>query len=462
MLFNNLYKFSNTIAFQTEKKTISYKEITDFSKKISKIIPERSLVFILCDNNEESLMGYVSFLINRVVPLLLESKLNSKGLKKLILNYKPEYLWLSKENLKDFLDKKIVYSDHGYYLIRINENSPKLNKELALLMSTSGSTGSPKLVRLSYKNLYSNANSISEYLSLSKSEIPITSMPINYSFGLSIINSHLINGSTILLTSKSVVQREFWELFKKHKGTSLSGVPHTFETLLKLRFFRMNLPSLKTLTVAGGKLSKKKIVEYSKFCFEKKINFFVMYGQTEASPRMSYLPPNLLFDKSESIGISIPNGSFFLNDEQGKKVSNSNTVGELVYEGDNVCLGYANDHKDLKKGDQNNNILFTGDLAKRDIDGFYYIVGRKKRFVKLFGKRVNLDEIENHIKNITTNCACIDLNDKVLIYITEKNISTKVIEYISFITNIHFSAFEVKIIDKIPLNSSGKINYSKL
>lgn len=462
MLFDNLSKFSNLIAFQTENKTISYREILDFSKKISKIIPNRSLVFILCENNEESLIGYVSFIINRAVPLLLESKLNLKGLNKLILNYKPEYLWISKDSLKDFSEKKIIFCYLNYCLIKINQKSPKLNKELALLMSTSGSTGSPKLVRLSYKNLYSNAYSISEYLSLNKSEIPITSMPINYSFGLSIINSHLINGSTILLTSKSVVQREFWELFKKYKGTSISGVPYTFETLLKLRFFRMKLPTLKTMTVAGGKLSKNNIFEYAKFCFENKINFFVMYGQTEASPRMSYLPPNFLNEKSDSIGIPIPNGSFFLNDDHGNKILNSNVEGELIYQGDNVCLGYANNVNDLKKGDENYNILFTGDLAKRDIDGFYYIVGRKKRFVKLFGKRLNLDEIENHIKNITTNCACIDSNNKVIIYLTEKNISNKVVEYISSTTNIHFTAFVVKTIEKIPLNSNGKINYSKL
>ena len=131
MLFDNLSKFSNLTAFQTENKTISYREILDFSKKISKIIPNRSLVFILCENNEESLIGYVSFIINRTVPLLLESKLNLKGLNKLILNYKPEYLWISKDSLKDFSEKKIIFCYLNYCLIKIYQKSPILNKELA-------------------------------------------------------------------------------------------------------------------------------------------------------------------------------------------------------------------------------------------------------------------------------------------------------------------------------------------
>ena len=337
-----------------------------------------------------------------------------------------------------------------------------LNKSLALLLTTSGSTGSPKLVRLSYKNLHENTKSISNYLSINKSEKPITLMPMNYSFGLSIINSHIINGATILLTSKSIMQREFWVFLKKHKATSLSGVPYVFEMLIKLKFFRMSFPSLKTITQAGGKLNNNILNKFAVFCKKSNIKFYVMYGQTEASPRMSYLPPKYLLDKIGSIGLPISGGKFYLIDSLNKKFISNDTVGELVYKGKNVCHGYAKSLIDLENGNENKNILYTGDLAKRDNDGFYYIIGRKKRFVKLFGNRLSLDHIENHIKNITTNCACVELNNKVLIYLTENNLSEKVINYISSITKIHYSAFEIKIIDKLPLSSNGKINYSKL
>ena len=463
MLFNNLEDFSENKAIITETSFIKYNEIISFSKRFKIIIPKRSLVFLLCRNEQGSVLGYISFILNRTVPLLLDASIEKDALDNFIKIYKPNFLWVPDDIINDFNFEDIIFSEHGYSLISIDfKRKQNLNKSLALLLTTSGSTGCPKLVRISYKNIDENSKSISNYLSLNKSERPITLMPMNYSFGLSILNSHLINGSTILLTSKSVMQREFWDFFKKNKATSLSGVPSIFEMLIKLKFFRMSLPSLKTITQAGGKLNNNTLNEYASYCKKSKIRFYVMYGQTEASPRMSYLYPEQLLNKLGSIGLVIPGGKFYLIDSLGKKIKNHNTVGELVFKGKNVCLGYATSYLDLKNGNENKNILCTGDLAKRDNDGYYYIVGRKTRFVKLFGHRLNLDDVENHIKNITTNCACVGLNDKLLIYLTEKNLNEKVINYISSVTKIHYSAFEVKTIENIPLTSSGKINYSKL
>jgi long-chain acyl-CoA synthetase len=463
MLFNNLYKFSENKAILTESNYITYGDIIDFSKRIKKKTPKRSLVFSLCRNEEGSVLGYISFILNGVVPLLLDASIEKNSLESLKKIYKPNFLWVPNDIINKFNYEDIVFAESGYSLLKIDEQTLHvLNKSLALLLTTSGSTGSPKLVRLSYENLHENSKSISNYLSIDKSEKPITLMSMNYSFGLSIINSHLINGSTILLTSKSVMQREFWNFLKKYKATSISGVPYIFEMLIKLKFFRMSLPSLKTITQAGGKLNNNILNQFAVYCKKSKIKFYVMYGQTEASPRMSYLSPKNLLYKMGSIGLPIPDGKFYLIDSFKKKIIINDTVGELVFKGKNVCHGYAKSLLDLKKENENKNILHTGDLAKRDNDGFYYIVGRKKRFVKLFGNRLSLDHIENLIKNITINCACVDLNNKVLIYLTENNLSKKVINYISSITKIHHSAFEIKIIKKIPLNSNGKINYSKL
>jgi acyl-coenzyme A synthetase/AMP-(fatty) acid ligase len=357
----------------------------------------------------------------------------------------------------------VIFSFENYSLIRIKGNaSPRLNDDLALLLTTSGSTGSPKLVRISYDNLEANANSIAEYLSIDKNERPITALPMSYTFGLSIINSHLIKGAAILLTSKSLMEKEFWTFLKEEKATSLSGVPYTFEMLKKLRFFNMNLEHLKTMTQAGGKMNDELNHKFSEFCNKSGINFFVMYGQTEATARMSYLPAKYSLSKLGSMGIAIPGGRFYLVDDNGETIVENEAVGELVYEGKNVSMGYAISREDLIRGDENNRVLITGDLAKRDAEGFYYIVGRKKRFIKLFGNRINLDETERLIKNITANVACAGLDDKMVIYITDEELISKVKTFVVEKTKINQKAFKVTLIDSIPKNSSGKTIYSEL
>jgi acyl-CoA synthetase (AMP-forming)/AMP-acid ligase II len=270
-----------------------------------------------------------------------------------------------------------LFSIFNYSLVKLNFNIQySLHPDLALLLTTSGSTGSPKLVRISYQNLMCNSNSIVEYLKINEKERPITTLPMNYSYGLSIINSHLVAGSTILLTSKSIDEKEFWDFLKNERATSISGVPYTYEMLKRLKFLRMTFPYLNTLTQAGGKLNADLNFEFAKFCEQTNKRFFIMYGQTEATARMSYLPPEYTISKIGSMGIPIPGGQFILTDEKGKELEGDNVVGELVYKGRNVSMGYAITCEDLAKGDENNGILKTGDLAKRDKDNFYYIVGR--------------------------------------------------------------------------------------
>ena len=232
--------------------------------------------------------------------------------------------------------------------------------------------------------------------------------------------------------------------------------------LKKLRFERMNLPSLKYITQAGGKLSTKLCSEFADICSKKGIEFYVMYGQTEATARMSYLPPEYSIKKLGSMGITIPGGEFSLIDGNGNTIEDPNREGELVYKGRNVSMGYAECIEDLTKGDENNGVLVTGDMAKRDRDGYYYIVGRKRRFIKLFGNRVNLDETERLLKNIIPDCACSGKDDEMMIYITDNNRVKEIKSYISQRISINPKAFAVKFISEIPKNSSGKTIYSKL
>jgi acyl-coenzyme A synthetase/AMP-(fatty) acid ligase len=285
---------------------------------------------------------------------------------------------------------------------------------------------------------------------------------MHYSFGLSIINSHLLKGATILLTNKSLMEKDFWPFLKQEQATSLSGVPYTYEMLKRLRFFRMDLPSIRTLTQAGGKLNIELNKEFAEYAQATGKRFFVMYGQTEATARMSYLPHEKSLSKLGSIGIVIPGGEFKIVSENKHEIKEHEQSGELVYTGDNVSMGYAESGKDLAKGDENGRTLYTGDLAKRDNDGFYYIIGRKKRFIKLFGNRINLDDAESLLKTQYVDCVCVGTDDKMIIYTTEKEKENEIKQYIASKTNIHFSAFEVRNIESIPKNSSGKTIYSEL
>jgi long-chain acyl-CoA synthetase len=440
-----------------------YADLLQHMEEIDSKINHRTLVFCLCENTIGSLIGYLSFITSDIVPLMLDSSLDRELLEGLISTYRPEYLWLPNDGNYIHLPSQIVFSYLGYSLLKMdNIKLHEMDKNLALLLTTSGSTGSPKLVRLSYSNIYANAKSIANYLSIDREERPITLLPMNYSFGLSIINSHLIMGANLLLSSHSVIEKDFWIFLKNQKATSISGIPYTYEILKKLRLFQMDLPSITTFTQAGGKLDHKLNREVSEYCLQTGKRFFVMYGQTEATARMSYLPPKYSLSKLGSMGIAIPGGSFSLIDEKGQTFEEENIAGELVYRGKNVCMGYAECISDLNKVDENSGVLFTGDIAKRDKDNFYYIVGRKKRFIKLYGNRINLDETERILKTIIPESACVGVDDRMIIFIVDSTKIREVQQYVSSKTGINSNAFEVKCISRIPKNSAGKTIYSEL
>jgi acyl-coenzyme A synthetase/AMP-(fatty) acid ligase len=186
-----------------------------------------------------------------------------------------------------------------------------------------------------------------------------------------------------------------------------------------------------------------------------------MYGQTEATARMSYLPYQKSLEKYGSMGIAIPGGKFTLFDVNGEEITAPDVVGELVYQGANVMLGYAEQGGDLRKGDELSGVLVTGDMAKRDMDGYYYVVGRKKRFLKLFGNRVNLMEVEELLEKQGYLAACVGEDDHLRIYTTSKNTEV-VLAFITQVTGINRTAFSVMYIDEIPRNDAGKVLYSEL
>jgi acyl-CoA synthetase (AMP-forming)/AMP-acid ligase II len=334
--------------------------------------------------------------------------------------------------------------------------------ELALLLSTSGSTGSPRLVRLSGKNLESNAQSISEYLRLSQDERPLTVLPMHYSYGLSVINSHLLVGASIALTDKSIMQRELWDFAANSNATSLSGVPYTYAMLKRLRFFRKDgIPSVHTLTQAGGGMDKALTAEVADFCEANGKQLFVMYGQTEATARMSYVPPARLREKLGSIGIPVPGGCLSLNGLANDAVGEENAA-ELTYEGPNVMLGYAESASDLAKPDVNKGVLLTGDVAWRDSDGFYFIVGRVRRFIKVFGNRIGLDEVERLLASEGIDIAATGCDDKLMLACEHDTDPGAIDEALGRLFGLNRAAYEVRQVDVVPRNEAGKIQYKSL
>lgn len=462
--FNEIQEFSNKIALINENgETITFSELSKKSDVLVSSIKPRSLVFIMCSNSFESIVGYVGFLRNGIVPVLINQFTDNELLNQLEEQYRPQYLYYPTEKLTqtqldnkvaEFVDYTIIETEYEIDYI--------LNDELCVLVTTSGSTGSPKLVKQSYKNVKSNTESIIEYLSVNEKDIAITTLPMYYTYGLSIINTHLIAGGSLALTDKALMSKEFWEFFKTVKPTTFGGVPYIYEMLKKLRFSRMNLSSVRYITQAGGKFSKELSEEFAKICIEKNIEMIIMYGQTEATARMSYLPWRYAIEKAGSIGIPIPRGEFKLIDVTNKFITEPEIDGELVYLGDNVTLGYAKNRHDLIIGDENQGRLVTGDMAKKDAEGFYYIVGRKKRFLKIYGSRINLDEIESLLNSKGLECVCAGVDDNLKIYLLNEDLIEQVAEYLITRLKISRYGFEIKIISEIPRTDAGKVKYSIL
>ena len=462
--YNELDKFSDKTALITENsRVIDYKELLAVADRIAAHTENRCLVFIVCQNSFESIAGYVGFQRAGVAIALVNSSIDDDLFLALLETYRPKYVYMPKESQIDGIDFESIFSFENYVLLESFQTLEyALHRDLNLLLTTSGSTGSPKLVRQSYKNINSQAEAISEYLKITSDDRPITTMPMSFTYGLSIINSHFFKGASLILTDASLVDSSFWSMLKENQATTFGGVPYIYEILKKLRFGRMELPSLKYITQAGGKLNNNLMVEFAKMCEEKSIDFYVMYGQTEATARISYLPCEYAQTKVGSIGVPIPGGKIWLEDNEGNRIDRKGVSGELVYQGNNVTLGYAENYLDLGKGDENNGLLRTGDIAEYDEDGFFTIVGRAKRFLKMHGNRINLDELEQLLTEQGYDCACSGEDNELVIYLTKSKEMENIKSYISKKMKIHPSGVDVKYIKKVPRNESGKILYSEL
>jgi len=420
-LFKNLKKFNNKIALiDSDGTEYSYNELLKKTEFINSKIEGGSLILILASNTVESIIGYVAFIRSKNTSILLDKSFKTSYVEKITKVYKPNYIFCPKNYFNNIKENYVILSFQDYVLVRTNYNKhKKINKKNLLLLSTSGTTQNPKFVRLSNLNLYYNTNNIIKYLKINFKHTTITTMPMAYSYGLSIINTHLLSGSKIVVNNKTIFEREFWTKLHKYKITSFGGVPEFYEQLKKLKFEKFHLPDLKYVTQAGGKIEKGLLKYFGNICKEKKIKFITMYGQTEASPRMSYLGWNNFFTKLGSIGKALDGSYFKILKKNGEYTNKPFVNGELIFFGKNVSLGYSNSLSDLYKDDINNGKLFTGDLAYKDVNGYFYITGRKNRISKIFGIRFNLDDIQSQLKKNNYKVKCIADNKYLRILIVD-------------------------------------------
>ena len=461
----NFNQFKNKTALISDNgKKLSYSQLSQAMVLINDKLLKRSLIICLCNNTIGSVVGYLSFVNNNHVPILLDFETTYTIIEAQINKWKPAFLWVPKDKKHLFSFSTVLIFD-DYFFLKVTENtSCDLHKDLALLLSTSGSTGNTKLVRLSYKNIISNTKSIINYLNIDTTERAITLLPMHYSYGLSILNTHLFAGGSILLTEKSSVTKEFWQLIETYEITSVSGVPFIYNFLNRLDLSKSNLSSVRVFTQAGGKLSPKLQNEFAQKCIVNNRKFFVMYGQTEATARISYLPSENVIEKTGSIGISIPDGRIEIWDENQEIIKQEKQVGELVYFGNNVCMGYANDADDLLNDDNYKGFLKTGDLGYFDNEGYFYITGRKNRIAKVFGIRVNLDELETMIQSNFQNLefACIDGEEKIQLFIVRNSQLEALKKFVFDSTKLPQRGLEFIEINHIIRNKSGKIMYDLL
>jgi long-chain acyl-CoA synthetase len=460
MLANNKVKLLNLTSLKPKNIKIIDPDLGDIDSKkflyyenlAKKFFVNNNLILFLGDNDSESIAFYLIFLRYKQCQILLEQNINFSNLKLIIKKFQPDFLFCPK-NIDVPKNYLIIFQLKKYYFLKKRTKSKlKIDKNLAILISTSGTTGVSKFVKLSFDNIINNSISIQSYLKLNKKDVGITTLPLAYSYGLSVINIHLLQDLKIVCNKKSIIEKGFWDLISKYKVTNFSGVPFTFEMFDKLNFYEKNLFNLRFVTQAGGRLNNNIIFKICNNFEKKKINFFVMYGQTEASPRISYIELKNLKKKINSVGQVIKGGKISINQKNQ----------EIIYEGLNIFKGYALERKDLVYC-ENIKKLKTGDKGYLDSENYLYITGRIKRDVKIYGKRLNLDILEKFLYNrFRDKVLCKSNENQIIIFGIKKQNEKKIKKVISSEFGLPVLSVRFKKISKFPINKNNKIDYSKL
>lgn len=438
----------------------------------------RSLHLLVTDNSMECICLYCFLVTQKKPVMLIDENISPEQLQSMIQKYRPAMLLYPEGEKGGAFFGFTWKSQYGHYGIGMEERESvwkerSVHPELAVLLSTSGSTGSSKFVMLTYDNLEANADSIIESLELKEGDRAAVMLPISYSYGLSVVNSYLKVGGTLLIPEGILVQKTYWDFLESQQVNSICGVPYTYEIIKKLRILERPFKQLKLMTQAGGALdamTKQFFLEKLKGREQQgqNVDFAVMYGQTEATARMSCFFLNRQPDRLCSVGKAIPGGRFTIENRDGEG------KGEVVYCGKNVFLGYALSWKDLTDDRKcQGNSLHTGDIGWLDEEGYLYLSGRKSRFVKIRGYRISLDELQLKItEGLGREAVCINGQgqnmDKIYAVLTGEDARCVSGGETARVTDIVGDAhlgqkdYSLVIMDEIPRKRNGKADYRKI
>ncbi len=437
-ILDHLRGHGEQVAVLTDTQQLSYHQLADtVADAAQELDGPRRLVLLETHNDLDTLVRYLAAMSGGhvVVPVPAERDHTA-----IVQMYEPD----------------VVIDDNGIHH-RHRGGRHRLHDDLALLLSTSGSTGSPKLVRLSCTNLVSNAAAIAEYLDIRETDRAATTLPISYCYGLSVIHSHLLRGAGVVLTDRSVVDDEFWELFRRHRGTTFAGVPYTFELLERVGAETLDLPHLRYVTQAGGRMPPERVRRFAELGRRQGWDLFVMYGSTEATARMAYLPPQLAPSRPCAIGRPIPGGSFTV---EPRDAWDGEDVGELVYRGPNVMMGYAHRPADLALG-KIVDALHTGDIARRGPDGLYEVIGRSSRFVKMYGLRIDLQHVEATMRDHGVTTFCTDVDDRLAVAAAGHD-EGELQRVAAAAAGVPAAAVQAVAVAELPMLPSGKPDYQRV
>jgi acyl-CoA synthetase (AMP-forming)/AMP-acid ligase II len=437
-----LAAYGDQVALVTAQTEISYRALAARVDAVAgRLGDARRLILLTGANEVDAIVCYLAAL-SAGHPLLLVPGDNPAHVESLVATYDPDVVVRRIRDEWTFQERRAV-SAHD------------LHPDLALLLSTSGSTGSPKLVRLSHQNVQANAESIADYLRIRSGDRAATTLPMHYCYGLSVINSHLLRGAGLILTDLSVVDTCFWDLFRTKRGTTFAGVPYTFELLDRVDFAAMQLRDLRYVTQAGGRLAPDLVRRYAQLGERHGWDLFVMYGQTEATARMAYLPPRLAASRPEAIGIPIPGGSFSLEPVPD---SDNPDTGELVYAGPNVMLGYAESPSDLRLG-RTVDTLRTGDIARRASDDLYEVVARRSAFLKIFGLRIDPQRVEAFLAGQGMTAYCVGNDGELVVAVEGADDPDSVRRLTAQQCGLPERAVRICVLDCLPRLPTGKPDY---
>jgi acyl-CoA synthetase (AMP-forming)/AMP-acid ligase II len=427
--FENTYKLKKNFVLGP-KETISYHDLFNRSEKLAAYlnatVGKVQNILLIAPNSIFFITAYLTILKSGNVVVPLSPEIEQSNLDFIQDKCEPVLIFATSQVCTKLnFSEAAVFTEKDLNQIfhQAEDRTPNTehrtpitdySDSLAEIIFTSGSTGEPKGVMISHKNLIANTGSIVEYLRLTKNDTMLVVLPFYYCYGLSLLHTHLRVGGSIVLNNMFIMLGGVINDLKRFKCTGFAGVPSHFQILLRKSdtFKTTGFPDLKYVTQAGGKLHNAFISEFIESF--PNIRFNVMYGQTEATARLSWLPPEKLPEKIGSCGKAIPGVELRVADENGLPVKTGET-GEILAYGDNIMQGY---YKDPESTQQilKNGWLHTGDLATVDEEGFLFLTARKKEIIKAGGRRISPKEIEAVIVSMpdVIDCSIEAVYDEIL------------------------------------------------